>query len=108
MNAKADARLSILLWGILFLFFAQLLTDFFEAIYAFGLLGTSLPVEMVSLFLLFSPLVLLLFQRGLPGWTIVLLGYGVLACRAGGRFASMSRTWATVARSQSKRPSWKR
>jgi endonuclease/exonuclease/phosphatase family metal-dependent hydrolase len=80
--SKAQARLEIVLWGILLLTFTQLMADFFEAIYAFGLLGTSIPVEMVSLLLMFSPAVLLLFPQGLPGWTTLLLGQGALLCRA--------------------------
>jgi len=70
-----------MLYGILFLFFFQLLSDFIEAIYAFGLLGTSLPVEIVYVLLLFSPLVLLLFRRGLSGWPLVLIGELMLAAR---------------------------
>ena len=82
MIASVRARLQILMVGLLFLFFVQLLTDFLEAIYAFGLLGTGIPVEMVSLLLMFSPVLLLFFWHGLPAWAILLLGQGALICRA--------------------------
>jgi endonuclease/exonuclease/phosphatase family metal-dependent hydrolase len=81
MFSRERTGLRVLFCGILLLFFFQLITDFFHAIYAFGLLGTSIPVEMASLLLMFSPLVLLAFPRGLPGWLLLLLGCGVLACR---------------------------
>ena len=55
----------MLLYSILFLFFFQLIADFVEAIYAFGLLGVSIPVEIVSLLFLFSPLLLLFLKKGL-------------------------------------------
>ena len=64
-SLKTAAR--TLLYGILFLFFFQLMADFIEAIYAFGLMGTSIPVEMVSLLVMFSPLVLLIFGKRFPG-----------------------------------------
>lgn len=78
---SGDRNYEAMLYGILFLFFFQLLSDFVEAIYAFGLLGTSLPVEIVYVLLLFSPLVLLLFRRGLSGWPLVLAGELILASR---------------------------
>lgn len=50
-------------FAILFLFFFQLLGDFVEAIYAFGLLGTSIPPEIAAVLLFFSPLLLLFLRR---------------------------------------------
>ena len=46
-----------LLWvyGLFFLFFLQLLSDFIESIYVFGLLSTGVTLEIVSIVLLFSP-----------------------------------------------------
>ncbi len=52
--------------ALVFLTFFQLLTDFIAAIYAFGLLGTSLPPELVAVAFLFSPLLLLPFRRQVP------------------------------------------
>jgi endonuclease/exonuclease/phosphatase family metal-dependent hydrolase len=63
----------MLLYGLVFLLFFQLVPDFVETIYAFGLLGTNIPPEIVSVLLFFSPLVLLFFRRGLPrqaGWIL--------------------------------------
>jgi len=72
---------TILLYATLFLFFFQLLADFVEGVYAFGLLGTSIPAEMASLLLLFSPLLLLAFRKPVPRWMLLSLGEGVLASR---------------------------
>jgi endonuclease/exonuclease/phosphatase family metal-dependent hydrolase len=69
-------RLSkIALYGLVFLLFFQLVPDFVETIYAFGLLGTNIPPEIVSVLLFFSPLILLFFRRGLPrqaGWILAI------------------------------------
>ncbi|MCJ7550739.1 MAG: hypothetical protein MUQ30_13785 [Anaerolineae bacterium] len=53
----------IVVYTILFLFFFQLIREFVEAIYAFGLSGTSIPPEIVSIVLLFSPVVLVFWPR---------------------------------------------
>ncbi len=66
--------LAVILYGILFLFFLQLLTDFVAAVYAFGLLGTSIPPEIVSVLFLFSPVVLIGLRRGLAGKQLILVG----------------------------------
>jgi len=74
--------LEITLYSILFLFFFQLIVDFIEGIYAFGLLGTSIPTELVAVLLLFSPLLMLFFPRGLSGRVLVGLGYIFLLSRS--------------------------
>lgn len=74
-------NLDVLLYTLLFLVFLQLITDFVEAIYVFGLLGTSIPVEIVSVLLFLSPLVLLLLPRGLSGWALVVVGELMVVCR---------------------------
>lgn len=48
---------------VLFLFFLQLVTDFIETVYAFGLLGTSIPPEIASVLLFLAPALLLLFPQ---------------------------------------------
>ena len=53
----------ILFYAIFFLFFLQLLTDFIAAIYAFGLLNTSIPPELGLALLLFAPALLLGIRR---------------------------------------------
>ena len=60
-------KLKHLLWvyGLFFLFFLQLLSEFIESIYVFGLLSTGVTFEIVSIVLLFSPIVLLAFRKGL-------------------------------------------
>jgi endonuclease/exonuclease/phosphatase family metal-dependent hydrolase len=52
--------------ALVFLLFFQLVSDFIETIYAFGLLGTNIPPEIASVLLFFSPLILLFFRHGLP------------------------------------------
>jgi endonuclease/exonuclease/phosphatase family metal-dependent hydrolase len=71
----------VVLYAVLFLFFLQLLSDFVAAIYAFGLLETSMTAEVASVLLLFSPVLLLLFRKPLAGWPLVLLGEAMLVCR---------------------------
>ena len=57
---------SVLFFGLLFLLFFQLVSDFIETIYAFGLLGTNIPPEIASVLFFFTPLILLFFRRRLP------------------------------------------
>jgi endonuclease/exonuclease/phosphatase family metal-dependent hydrolase/MFS family permease len=75
-------RRFILLASLLFLFFFQLLSDFIAAIYAFGLMGTGIPAEIVSVLFLFSPLLLFLFPERVPtGWLAGFAWLGMV-CRA--------------------------
>src|SRR3990170_1027913 len=66
-----------ILFSILFLFFLQALSDFIEAIYAFGLLVTAFTVEAAAVILLFTPLLFLLFRKA-PSRPL-LLGLAYLA-----------------------------
>jgi endonuclease/exonuclease/phosphatase family metal-dependent hydrolase len=74
--------LSIALYGLLFLFFLQLLSEFVEAVYAFGLMNTNIPPELVTVLVLFSPLLLLLIPGGIPSGGIFVLGELAVLCRA--------------------------
>jgi endonuclease/exonuclease/phosphatase family metal-dependent hydrolase len=78
---KKQNLVKVILYSLLFLLFFQLISDFVEAVYVFGLLGTSVPIEIISVLLLFSPLILLLLPQGLSGWPLVLAGEMMLACR---------------------------
>ncbi len=49
----------IVLTSIIFLSFFQLLSDFVESIYLFGLLGTEIPPEIGLVVLFFSPIILI-------------------------------------------------
>lgn len=49
--------------SLTFLLFLQMVSDFIESVYTFGLLGTDIPPEMVSIVLFFAPAVLLAFKR---------------------------------------------
>jgi endonuclease/exonuclease/phosphatase family metal-dependent hydrolase len=67
--------LRIILYSLVFLLFFQLVSDFVETIYTFGLLGTNIPPEIVSILFFFSPLILFFFRRGLPRQAgLVLIG----------------------------------
>jgi endonuclease/exonuclease/phosphatase family metal-dependent hydrolase len=68
-------------YGLFFLFFLQLLSDFIESIYVFGLLSTGVTAEIGSVVLLFSPVVLLVLRKDIPRAMFVLLLAGMLAGR---------------------------
>lgn len=68
----------MILHGILFFFFFRLITDFVEAIYAFGLLGTSIPPEIVAVLFLLAPASLLFRRQTLSKKGLVLIGALVL------------------------------
>jgi len=68
-------------FAVLFLFFFELLTDFVEAIYAFGLMGTGIPPQIGAVLLLFSPLLLLLYRHGLHRRLLVGAGLLMVAAR---------------------------
>jgi endonuclease/exonuclease/phosphatase family metal-dependent hydrolase len=71
---------SVLFFCLIFLLFFQLVSDFVETIYTFGLLGTNIPPEIVSVLFFFTPLILLFFRRGLPyRFALVLAGVAALA-----------------------------
>ncbi|MGB3712821.1 MAG: endonuclease/exonuclease/phosphatase family protein [Candidatus Promineifilaceae bacterium] len=72
---------AVLAYSVLFLFFFHLISDFIAGIYAFGVLGTGIPTEIVTVTLFLSPFLLLLFKRGLGTTTLLLLGELVLLCR---------------------------
>lgn len=65
---------TVLVFGFLFLFFFQLLSDFVSGIYTFGVLGTGLPIEMVYLLLFFSPLLLWLLRDNVSRTALIIIG----------------------------------
>jgi len=71
----------VLAYSIFFLVFLQLLSDFVETIYAFGLLQTSLTAEIASVVLLFAPVALVLARKGCSKTALALLGSVVLIAR---------------------------
>lgn len=71
-------------YSIIFYFFLSLITDFVEAIYAFGLLGLSFPPELISVLFLFAPALLLLVHGGLSRRALLWLGIFVLLAGAAG------------------------
>jgi endonuclease/exonuclease/phosphatase family metal-dependent hydrolase len=71
----------MLLYAILFLFFFQILTDFIAAVYAFGLLGTSIPPQLAFILLLFTPALLIPVRKALSVWWIPALGLLFIAAR---------------------------
>jgi len=79
---KEKAVVNIIIHAVLFTFFLQLLTDFIESIYALGLLGSSIPVEILASTLFFSPILLLIARKGIPAWGILALAELVVLARA--------------------------
>ena len=77
MEAKGftETLRRMLFGGIIFSVFFQLLTEFVEAIYLYGLLGTDIPPEIGMVLLFFSPALLLVFKKPFTttkGWQILL------------------------------------
>ncbi len=70
-----------LLYAVLFLFYFQLLADFVEAVYAFGLMSTSIPPQIVAVLLLLSPLGLLALRAEPRPWVLHLLFAVVVGAR---------------------------
>ena len=64
---------SIFLFGAVFLFFFQLLTEFVEGIYLYGLLGSEIPPEIGLVMLFLVPLVLIFVRKNLSSTSIKLL-----------------------------------
>src|SRR5512140_3062192 len=69
----------IALLAILFLFFLQVLSDFIQSIYAFGLLVTAFTIQLAAVALLFTPLALLVARKP-PSrrWIVVMAAVGML------------------------------
>ncbi|NOX61076.1 MAG: hypothetical protein GXP42_03895 [Chloroflexi bacterium] len=83
MNADRGNAARMALFALFFLFFFQLLADFIETVYAFGLLGTGIPSEIAAVLFLFSPALLFLW-RDAPGHrSMGVLWIAVLAARLG-------------------------
>ncbi|MCP4167782.1 MAG: hypothetical protein GY759_18080 [Chloroflexi bacterium] len=80
-TTRTPNLVAILFFGILFQFFFQLLSDFVAAIYAFGLLGTSIPIQLVVVILLLSPALLILLRIEVSAVMIMVLGKLVLFTR---------------------------
>jgi len=83
-QSNKSSFLKSLLPAIIFMTFFQMLTEFVEAIYLFGLLGTEIPTEIGLVILFFSPSLLFLAKKRLPAplslkilLTIALLSRGV-------------------------------
>lgn len=106
----------VLFFGLFFLLFFQLVSEFIEIIYTFGLLGVEIPPEIAMVLLFFSPLLLLALPRGLPGRVVLglIVAAGVLRAAAtmlppeatlmarglgtGALFAALPGLWANILR----------
>src|SRR6266511_4907142 len=80
MTMRSTKTAETILFSILFLFYLQVISDFIEAIYAFGLLVTSFTIEVASILLLFTPLVLVFFRK--PPTKVLMLGLSCIAIGA--------------------------
>jgi len=65
-SASRFQRQSLVFTTIILLFFFQLLTEFVEAVYIFGLLGSSIPPEIGMVLFFLSALVLFAFGKRIP------------------------------------------
>jgi endonuclease/exonuclease/phosphatase family metal-dependent hydrolase len=74
--------LTILFPALVFLFFFQLTPDFIESVYTFGLLGTNIPPQIISILFFFSPVILLFFPKRIPPQMMYLLAALTAAARA--------------------------
>lgn len=80
----------ILFYCLVFLFFFQLVPDFVESVYTFGLMGTDIPPQIISILFFFSPLLLLFFPGQLPRQTMYVLAALTALARAVEIFADPS------------------
>lgn len=63
----------ITFYAVIWLFFLQLLSEFVEAIYTFGLLGTDVPPEMALVLILLAPVLLLFGPRQVTNrWPLIM------------------------------------
>lgn len=53
----------VVFWSLFFLFFFQLVADFVEAVYAFGLMSTGIPPQIVAVLLFLSPILWVLIPQ---------------------------------------------
>ena len=74
---------SVAFFAFFLLIFLQLLSDLIETTYVFGLLGTSIPPEVVSVLFLLAPLLLILLPRAMDSRTFAAVSaIFALLCRA--------------------------
>ena len=71
----------ILSFGIFFLLLVQSITVFIEGIYILELLSTSLDEKVLGVLFLFSPILLLLFGKRVPRWSLWVSFFLLLAGR---------------------------
>ena len=71
-----------LTFALLFLFLIQMAGTLVESIYILDLLNTALDEKALGLLFFFTPVLLLLFHKKTPGWTLWLaLGRLVERCK---------------------------
>jgi len=81
---KIDSN--VVLLSILFLFFLQLISDFLETIYALNLIEVELNENILALLFLLTPIILLLFKKGVPNKYIIVIGEILVISRVLGVF----------------------
>ncbi len=82
MKANEISLPRVLFFALLFLLFFQTLADFVEAVYAFGLMSTGIPPQIVSVLLLLSPFLLLFFPQRPSTRSLYALLFAFLLARA--------------------------
>lgn len=81
-STKNHQIIEVAFFSVFLVIFFQLIVDFVEGIYAFGLLGTGIPVEIISIAFFLSPLLMLLFPNGIKRGGLVLIGWAMLLSRS--------------------------
>jgi endonuclease/exonuclease/phosphatase family metal-dependent hydrolase len=81
IRAVVPGFVRVVFVALLFVVFFQLLAEFVETVYAFGLMGTGIPPEIACVALLLSPVMLLIFRRGLPRIALIALTALVFVAR---------------------------
>ena len=72
---------STFLWSVIFLFFFQLLTEFVEGIYLYGLLGTEIPPEIALVVFFFAPFVLIFRRKNISNTMLKIFASSGLIAR---------------------------
>lgn len=75
-------RQSLVLTTILLLFFFQLLTEFVEAVYIFGLLGSSIPPEIGMVLLFLASLLLYVLGKRIPPRWVQIFAVAMILARS--------------------------
>lgn len=86
----------MVLLGLVFLFFLELLPDYISAIYTLNLLTVSINASILGALFFLAPGVLLVFRNKVPRVFSLLAGEGFVVCRVVGPFLSTVNIMGTM------------